>query len=231
MQSRLEPKPANRHWPSRTPSRCMARTAAPRLGRPFFARPATIVARQVLGAKLNRLESSGSRLSGWITEAEAYAGPEDQASHARHGRTNRNSAMWGEPGHTYVYFTYGMHWMLNLVTEDAGQAGAVLVRALLPDEGLQIMRRRRGRPDRQLTDGPAKLCQALAIDAGFDGLDLCADGSRLYLTRGPRIPDRAVTIGPRVGLNHVPEPWLSRPWRFKISPEALIDLVQKESGA
>jgi DNA-3-methyladenine glycosylase len=202
-----------------------------RLGRRFFARQATEVARDVLGCRLIRLEPGDLRLSGWITEAEAYAGPQDLASHARHGRTERNAPMWGEPGHAYVYFTYGMHWMLNLVTEQHGQAGAVLVRGMLPDEGLEIIRKRRKRSDRQLTDGPAKLCQALAIDGALDGLDLCADEAPLYLCGGPSIPNRIVSIGPRVGLNHVPEPWLSRPWRFRVSPDSLTNLVEKESRA
>ncbi|MGA9193093.1 MAG: DNA-3-methyladenine glycosylase [Anaerolineales bacterium] len=203
----------------------------PRLSRDFFARSAIDVARQVLGTKLVRLERGPSRISGWITEAEAYIGPEDLASHARHGRTDRNAAMWGEPGHAYVYFTYGIHWMLNLVTEVDGRPGAVLVRGMLPDEGLETIRRRRNRPDAQLTDGPAKLCQALAIDGTLDGHDLCVPDAELYLTSGVEIADRAVTIGPRVGLNHVPEPWLSQPWRFRVNPKHLTDIVEKESGA
>jgi len=217
--------------PSRTPILQAGRVGRPRLKRAFYARPAVDVARDVLGAKLVRSEPGGSRISGWITEAEAYVGPEDLASHARHGRTDRNAAMWGQAGHAYVFFTYGMHWMLNLVTEAEGQAGAVLVRGLLPDEGLETIRRRRKRPDRQLTDGPAKLCQALAIDRTIDGQDLCGSNAELYLLPGVQLPDRVVTIGPRVGLNKVPEPWLSRPWRFRVSPDVLTDLVEKESGA
>jgi DNA-3-methyladenine glycosylase len=202
-----------------------------RLNRSFYARRATDVARDVLGTKLVRLEAGGKRLSGWITEAEAYVGPQDLASHARHGLTARNAAMWGEPGHAYVYFTYGMHWMLNLVTEQDGQAGAVLIRGMLPDEGLATIRRRRRRPDAQLTDGPAKLCQAMAIDGTLDALDLCAPDSQLYLCGGVEVPNRIVTIGPRVGLNHVPEPWFSRPWRFRVSAQSMTDLLEKESGA
>lgn len=202
-----------------------------RLKRDFFARSAVDVARSVLGMRLVRLEPDGARISGWITEAEAYVGPEDLASHARHGRTERNASMWGPPGHTYVYFTYGMHWMLNLVTETDGQPGAVLVRAMLPDEGMDIIRRRRGRSDRQLTDGPAKLCQALAIDGSLDGHDLCDPAAELFLTSGADAPDRIVTIGPRVGLNHVAEPWLSQPWRFRVSSDHLAELAKKESGA
>lgn len=217
--------------PSRSHPYPTTQADKPRLGREFFSRSAIDVAREVLGTKLVRLEGRHSRLSGWITEAEAYVGPEDLASHARHGRTDRNASMWDEPGHAYVYFTYGMHWMLNLVTEVAGQPGAVLVRGMLPDEGLQTIRKRRNRPDSELTDGPAKLCQALAIDGTLDGLDLCAPDSELFLNPGVEIPDRIVTIGPRVGLNHVPEPWLSRPWRFRVNPDYLTDLVEKESGA
>lgn len=201
------------------------------LSRDFFARRAIHVARDVLGKKLVRREDDGLKISGWISETEAYVGPEDLASHACHGRTQRNAAMWGEPGHAYVYFTYGMHWMLNLVTETDGQAGAVLVRGLLPDQGLEIIRRRRNRPDQQLTDGPAKLCQALGIDGSLDGHDLCDQDAAIFLEPGVDIPESAVTIGPRVGLNHVPEPWLSQPWRFRVSRTYLTDLAEKESGA
>jgi DNA-3-methyladenine glycosylase len=215
--------------PSKEANAEVSRADRSRLTRAFYARPATEVARAVLGTRLNRLEPGAGRLSGWITEAEAYVGPQDLASHARHGRTKRNAAMWGEPGHAYVYFTYGMHWMLNLVTEHDGQAGAVLVRGMLPDEGLDVIRRRRMRPDRQLTNGPAKLCQALGIDRALDGHDLCSPTSELFLTSGLDIPNQLVTIGPRVGLNHVPEPWLSRPWRFRVSPEALRERLEKAS--
>ncbi len=202
-----------------------------RLKRAFFARPATEVARDLLGKRLVRLEARGRRLSGWIVEAEAYHGQADLASHARHGRTVRNAAMWGPPGHAYVYFTYGMHWMLNLVTERDREAGAVLLRGLLPDEGVEIMRRRRGRSDTELTNGPAKVCQALAIDGRLDGWDVCRPGARLFLTQGLVVPDEAVTIGPRVGFNHVPEPWLSRPWRFRVSPQIIRSLLERGAQA
>lgn len=208
----------------------MSRVQA-RLKRAFFARPATDVARDLLGKRLVRLEARGRRLSGWIVEAEAYLGQADLASHARHGRTAHNAAMWGPPGHAYVYFTYGMHWMLNLVTERDGEAGAVLLRGLLPDEGVEIMRRRRGRSGTELTNGPAKVCQALAIDRRLDGWDVCRPGARLFLTQGPVVPDEAVTIGPRVGLNHVPEPWLSRPWRFRVSPQIIHSLLERGAQA
>lgn len=105
--------------------------------------------------------------------------------------------------------------MLNFVTEPEGTPAAVLLRAVLPQEGLERMRARRaGRPDSQLTDGPAKLCQAFAIDGSMNALDLCRIGAPLYLERGIAIPEACVTKTPRVGLNNVPEPWKSIPWRF-----------------
>ncbi|MEW6568028.1 MAG: DNA-3-methyladenine glycosylase [Chloroflexota bacterium] len=198
-----------------------------RLGRLFFDRPTLSVARQLLGQRLVRLER-GARLSGRIIEAEAYIGPQDLGSHARVGRTRRNAAMWGPPGCAYVYFTYGMHWCLNIVTEGEGFPAAVLIRGLLPEEGLARMRRRRGdRPDPILTDGPAKICQALAIDRRLDGHDLCAPEAQLFVETCPPVPDDFVTIGPRVGLNNVPEPWKSVPWRFRLAPEARSVLAKE----
>jgi DNA-3-methyladenine glycosylase len=184
------------------------------LPRSFFARPTLTVARQLLGQRLVRLEPDGMRLSGLIIEAEAYIGSQDLGCHAKAGRTARNAAMWGPSGHAYVYFTYGMHWMLNAVTEADGFPAAVLIRGLLPTEGLAAMRRRRGRLP--LADGPAKLCQALDIDRSLDGDDLCGPQAQLFIEQRPQIPDSFVTTSPRVGLNTVPEPWKSKPWRFLV---------------
>jgi DNA-3-methyladenine glycosylase len=167
--------------------------------------------------RLVRLEG-GLRLAGIITEAEAYRGEEDQGCHAKAGLTARTRVMYGPPGHTYVYFTYGMHWMLNFVTESQGFPAAVLLRAVLPTEGLEVIAARRaGRPRPQWTDGPAKLCQALGIDGRQHGLDLCAPEAEIFVESGETVPDSTVTIGPRVGLNNVPEPWKSMPWRFRVS--------------
>lgn len=186
-----------------------------RLRRSFFARPTLLVARELLGQRLVRLER-GRRLSGLIVETEAYIGEADLGCHARAGRTARTEVMYGPPGCAYVYFTYGMHWMLNVVTEAEGFPAAVLIRALIPVEGVATMRRRRRRSPPELTDGPAKLCQALGIDRRFNGHDLCAPGARLFLERGPR-PGRAqIAVGPRVGLNSVAEPWKSAPWNFRL---------------
>lgn len=188
-----------------------------RLPRRFFDRPTLTVARALIGQRLVKLETGGRRLSGRIIEAEAYIGVEDLGCHARAGRTRRNESMWGAPGRAYVYFTYGMHWMLNLVTEAEGYPAAVLIRALDAEEGAVSMRRRRGAvPESLLSDGPAKLCQALALDRRWDGYDLCRPGARLFIERVGDIPASRITTGPRVGLDRVPEPWKGKPWRFRL---------------
>jgi DNA-3-methyladenine glycosylase len=204
---------------------------APRLPREFFRQETVRVARCILGQRLVHQDAEGIRLAGIISEAEAYVGSDDLACHARVGRTQRNATMWGEAGHAYVYFTYGMHWMLNLVTERAGYPAAVLLRAVIPVEGVdQIRKRRFGRPDAQLTDGPAKLCQAFNINRRFDGHDLCDPAASLFIERGVTIGDQSVTSGPRVGLNNVEEPWKSMPWRFRIA-RSFAKQIQEEIGS
>ena len=170
----------------------------------------------MLGQRLVRLWQ-GQRLAGVITEVEAYIGQTDLACHARFGRTPRSEVMFGAPGHAYVYFTYGMHWMLNCVTEADDFPAAVLIRAIRPVEGIDVMRRRRSRrPDKILTNGPAKLAQALNIDKSFNGHDLCASTAELFIEKLPVLPEAAVLCGPRIGLGATPEPWLSHPWNFKV---------------
>ena len=186
-----------------------------RLNRAFFARDTLTVARELLGQRLVRV-LDGKRTSGRIVEVEAYIGEDDQASHARPGRTRRNAPMYGPPGHAYVYFIYGMHHCLNVVTEREGYPAAVLVRALEPLEGVEAMRARRdGRPDDQLTSGPARLCQALDIDRRFDGADLCALDALLFLEEDAIIPDGAIATGPRVGVRG-DEVAVTVPWRFYV---------------
>src|SRR5512145_3348063 len=186
------------------------------LPREFFARPTLQVTRELLGTRLVRLEG-GRRLDGIIVETEAYIHETDLASHARVGRTARTEMMYGPPGRVYVYFTYGMHWCLNFVTEEEGVPAAVLIRAIVPVNGLDIIAARRpGRPRCEWCNGPGKLCQALGIDKRFYGADLCAPQAELYVEPGKLIPDSSVTIGPRVGLTNVPEPWKSKPWRFLV---------------
>jgi DNA-3-methyladenine glycosylase len=185
-----------------------------RLPRRFYARPTLAVARDLLGHRLvRRLE--GSRLAGRIVEVEAYLGESDQASHARPGPTQRNAPMYGPPGHAYVYFIYGMHHCLNAVTEGEGSPAAVLIRALEPLEGLEVMRRHRpNRPDHELTSGPAKLCQALAVDRSLNRADLCA-GDTLWIEADDPIADALVETGPRVNVRG-DEHARSAPWRFVI---------------
>ncbi|UCE00599.1 MAG: DNA-3-methyladenine glycosylase [Chloroflexota bacterium] len=190
-----------------------------RLKRSFFNQSTIKVARDLLGARLVKVEN-GERIGGLIIEAEAYRGETDLGCHAKAGITPRTKTMYGPPGHAYVYFTYGMHWMLNFVTEREGFPAAVLIRGFFPTEGIQVIESRRGKqPRRYWTDGPAKLCQALAIDSAFNEYDLCAPDSQLYVESGDPIPENYVTTGPRVGFNNVPEPWLSIPWRFEVVPD------------
>ena len=184
----------------------------------FFERDVLVVGRELLGMHLVRL-LDGERLAGTIIEAEAYRGEEDLACHAKAGRTPRTEVMYGPPGRAYIYFTYGMHWMLNCVCGPEGFPSAALLRAILPTEGLErIASRRAGRPEAQWTDGPAKLTQALGIDGSLNGADLCSTSQSLWIEMGQPVPDEGVKTGPRVGIDGVPEPWLSKPWRFRFSP-------------
>jgi DNA-3-methyladenine glycosylase len=161
---------------------------------------------------------SNKRLAGLIIETEAYQGEEDLGCHASVGMTPRTSVMYGPPGHGYVYFTYGMHWLLNAVTDQEGIPAAVLIRAIHPLEGLEAMAE--NRPYRALqsgwTDGPAKLTQALAIDGSFNSVDLCNPLNGLHIEYAERLPDDMIEKTPRIGLNSVPEPWRSIPWRFLV---------------
>jgi DNA-3-methyladenine glycosylase len=186
-----------------------------RLSRDFFDHDTLTVARELLGRRLVRV-LDGVRLSGHIVEVEAYIGQGDTACHASRGCTKRNATMFGPPGHAYVYFVYGMHHCLNVVTEREGFPAAVLVRGLEPLEGIEAMRARRGgRPDGQLASGPARLCQALEIDRRFDGADLCAPDAHLFVEEGIVVSDEAVVAGPRIGVRG-DEAALTAPWRFYI---------------
>jgi DNA-3-methyladenine glycosylase len=155
---------------------------------------------------------SAGKVSGRIVEVEAYRGAADPASHAFRGETPRNKTMFGRPGLLYVYFTYGMHYCCNVVCGPPGVAGAVLIRALAPLTGLEVMRSRRAKAvsDRQLCSGPAKLCQALAIDRAMDGSDLLDPASWVRLTPGQK-SNLGVGTSARIGLASslatVREPW------------------------
>jgi DNA-3-methyladenine glycosylase len=171
-----------------------------RLARRFFEGYTPKVARALLGTVLVRVADS-ERLAGIIVETEAYRGARDPASHAYRGRTRRNDVMFGEGGHAYVYFSYGSHWCLNVTTEPAGRAGAVLVRAIEPMEGLEKMLRNRGlESDEHLTDGPGKLTQALKIDSALSGEDLVTS-DRLFLEEGERVEGVQAESRGRSGSN------------------------------
>jgi DNA-3-methyladenine glycosylase len=170
------------------------------LERKFFEHQTLLVARDLLGKKLVRTYR-GHTLSGMVVETEAYVGTADSACHAFKGKTPRNQIMFGQAGIAYVYFTYGLHYLLNVVTETENNPCAVLFRAILPLKGRHQMKKLRGKGGKGLTDGPAKLCQALAIDVSFKGWDLTR-GQKLWLENYKIIPDDFICSGPRIGINY-----------------------------
>jgi DNA-3-methyladenine glycosylase len=202
------------------------------LPRAFFDRPALDVAPALLGRVIEH-ETSAGLVAVLITEVEAYAGAIDAASHAYRGRTRRNEVMFGPPGHAYVYFTYGMHFCVNLVCLAEGTAAAVLLRAGRVVEGVALARVRRGHAGvvaaagagagpgnlgtagpgagfRDLARGPARLCQALGIDRALDGADVCDPASPLRVRPGEPVSPRVIRSGPRTGIRAAAE----MPWRF-----------------
>lgn len=185
------------------------------LPRSFYARPAPEVARDCLG-KLLVYDSPAGVLCGRIVESEAYLGVADLAAHSRGGRrTPRNEAMYGAPGHAYVFLIYGMHHHLNLVTDQVGVPTAVLLRAVEPRLGEDLMQaRRQVRDRRQLTSGPGKLCQAFAIDLSHNTVDLCRPG--LFLAEGE--PPRRIQRTARIGVEYARH-WSRRLLRF-IDPDS-----------
>jgi DNA-3-methyladenine glycosylase len=183
----------------------------------FFVRPTLTVARELLGQRLVR-ELDGQRLSGLIVETEAYIGLDDSASHAYLKRkSGRARVMFGPPGYSYVYFVYGMHFMLNIVTEAEDFPAAVLIRAIEPQEGLEVMQANRliTSPSHRLTNGPAKLCQALGIDKNLNNWNLTL-GQTLWLEAAPAAPIEAVATGPRIGIDYALPEDRAAPWRFWI---------------
>src|SRR5437867_8642041 len=194
-----------------------------KLPRKFYTRADVLqVARRLLGRRLVVPDRDGARVSGIIVETEAYRGPEDRASHAFGGRrTRRTETMYRIGGTAYVYFVYGMYDQFNVVTNVEGIPHAVLVRALEPAEGIEVMRgRRRGRSDHDLTNGPGKLCIALGIDRALDGADLLGD--RVFIEEGRRrVPAAAIASGPRIGIDYAAE-WAGRPWRFWIRDSPFV---------
>ena len=179
---------------------------------------------------LNKVLVAADGRAGRIIEVEAYAGAEDPASHAFRGRTARNATMFGPAGHLYVYFSYGVHWCANVVTDPAGEASAVLLRALDPVSGVEAMRAARWRGqkrqvDRDLCRGPGRLCQAMGIDRALDGADLCGPGpgrapggagGRLWLVDDGTAPPAAgcgLAVSPRIGISAATDV----EWRFTVA--------------
>ena len=184
-----------------------------KIQRSFYAQPTIQVARQLLGKYLVRRHPDGITV-GKIVETEAYVGPHDLACHASKGRTPRTEVMFGAPGHAYVYFIYGVYYCLNIVTEEVGHASAVLIRALEPVEGLELMQNRRGTEKiHSLASGPGKLCLAMSIDKTLNGADM-SRGNVLYVEdRSEPAPKIAAT--PRIGVDYAGK-WKDKPWRFLV---------------
>jgi len=192
----------------------------------FFRRPAEVVAADLIG-KVVVSRVGGRMAAGRIVETEAYLGYDDPASHGYlHRRNARNVALFGPPGIWYVYLSYGMHWCANLVCQRAGLASAVLLRALEPVKGLDVMRRRRGPlPDRQLCSGPGRLCQALGIRRGLDGIAM-SDGPVVVL-RGEALPPSSIAATPRIGITKAAD-W---PLRFHLSGSLWTSRKEKGGGS
>jgi len=204
------------------------------VARGFFDRPVLTVAPELLGCVLAH-ETEDGVVAAEIAEVEAYRGESDPASHAFRGQTARNAVMFGEPGHAYVYFTYGMHFCVNLVCQPAGQPAAVLLRAgrVVEGAGVAAVRRSTGGAraaggvlvERELARGPARLCEALAIGRAQNGADVCESGGPLRLLSLPGftgLPAASIGRGPRVGVRHGAEV----PWRFWIVGEPVVSVYR-----
>jgi DNA-3-methyladenine glycosylase len=182
-----------------------------KLTRDFYARPVLLVARECIGKVLVHRTADGVA-AGRIVEVEAYRGPLDLAAHSARGRTKRTAVMYGPPGYAYVYLLYGISWALNLVTTAEDAPHAVLIRAIEPLRGIDLMvrRRRKSADSRELTNGPGKLTNALAITGADYGRDLC--GGRLYLERSDA-PAGRIGRSTRINVDYAGA-WASKLWRF-----------------
>jgi len=200
------------------------------LPRSFYMAPTLTVARQLLG-KILVHEAPGGAVAGWIVETEAYRGPADRAAHSRGGhRSARNEVMYGPPGHAYVYFVYGMHHCVNIVTQPEEVPEAVLIRALEPLIGLPLMQRRRALPDVapwRLCRGPGVLCRALGIDGTANGADLLT--SRLRVHDAPDLPAATVARTPRIGVAYAGTD-AARPWRFVVRGHRAVSGPRRDAS-
>lgn len=181
----------------------------------FFRQDTVELARKLLGCLLVHRTPDGIT-GGMVVEAEAYVGAIDKACHAYRNRSERTEVMYHDGGVAYVYFIYGMHYCFNVVTGPAGEGNAVLIRALEPVIGLELMQRQRNTKSvRNLCNGPGKLCQALAISKNEYGLDLCAADSPLRLIRYRHLPDAQIVATPRINVAYAEEA-AAWPWRFYV---------------
>src|SRR6195256_3526365 len=199
-----------------------SKSALPKLPREFYIRPNVLtVARELLGKLLVVPTARGKRVSGMIVEAEAYRGPQDRAAHSYGGRrTRRTETMYGIGGPANLFFFYGMYYQFNVVTNVADNPHAVLIRAVEPVEGIELMRKRRhGQPDHNLTNGPGKLCLAMGIDRRLDAADLV--GNRVWIEDAKKIPRSGIASGPRVGIDYAQE-WKDKLWRFWIKDNPYV---------
>ena len=195
---------------------------SPKLLRDFYLRSDTLrVARDLLGKLIVVPDDKGNRVSGMIVETEAYLGEIDRAAHSYGGRrTPRNEVTYGVGGYAYVFFIYGMYYQLNIVCSEVDSPHVVLIRAVEPVEGVEIMRERRGpMKDRNLTSGPGKLCIALGIDRGFNGEDLL--GNRIWLEDHLSFADSEIVVSKRIGIDYAGED-AEKPWRFWVKGNEFV---------
>lgn len=191
------------------------------LPRDFYRRHPVVVAPELLNKILWRNDGRAGR----IVEVEAYAGSEDPAAHSFRGRTARNATMFGEAGHLYVYFTYGMHWGSNAVCGEVGEGTGVLLRAIEPLEGLDDMREARpaARRDRDLGSGPGKLSQAFGITRDLDGADLVTADRGISIVSDGTPPPIDPVVGPRIGISKATD----LPWRWHVPGHAHVSVRPK----
>jgi DNA-3-methyladenine glycosylase len=187
-----------------------------RLPRAFYSRDPRVVAPELLNKILLRDDGRAGR----IVEVEAYAGAEDPAAHSYRGKTARNATMFGPGGHLYVYFTYGMHWCANAVCGQAGEGVGVLLRAMEPLDGIELMREARRFParTRDIASGPGRLAQAMGIDRRFDGADLVTMERGITIVSDGTPPPEHPIAGPRIGIRHAVE----HPWRWHVPEHAHV---------
>lgn len=198
-----------------------------KLPREFYLRDDTLrIAQDLLGKLLVVPDGSGGRVSGMIVETEAYMGVIDKAAHSYGGRrTARNEITYAEGGHAYVFFVYGMYYQLNFVTGLIDQPHVILIRAVEPAEGIEIMRERRGAmPEKNLTSGPGKLCIALGIDRSLNGADLLGD--QIWVENYKTFSGSEIESGRRVGIDYAEE-FIDMPWRFWVRGNPYVSKIQR----